>query len=83
MEMADMGATISLMIHGVDTDTRERILSRFTERGWERNDIPEQQRPARGSHPLRRALHRPLAMTPLGWIRRIRSTARASGSLSF
>jgi hypothetical protein len=40
MEMADTGATISLMIHGVDTDTRERILSRFTERGWERNDIP-------------------------------------------
>jgi hypothetical protein len=40
MEMADMGANFSLMVHGVDTDTRERILSRFTERGWERNDTP-------------------------------------------
>jgi hypothetical protein len=40
MEMADMGARFSLMIHGIDTDTRERILARFTERGWERNDDP-------------------------------------------
>jgi hypothetical protein len=40
MEMADMGASFSLMVHGIDTDTRERILARFTERGWERNDAP-------------------------------------------
>jgi hypothetical protein len=40
MEMADMGADFLLMVHGIDTDTRERILARFTERGWKRNDDP-------------------------------------------
>jgi hypothetical protein len=40
MEMADMGANFALMIHGIDTKTRERILGRFIECGWERDDSP-------------------------------------------
>jgi hypothetical protein len=41
MEMAEMGASISIMAHGIDTETRERMLSRFTAMGFARNDSPD------------------------------------------